>query len=110
MRTKLKYGEVIIKEGVANLERNIESVGGKLYLTAKCLIFEPHRMNIQSGISVIDLSSVECTRNCRTRFLGFLPTFHNSLAVCTKEGKEFRFVLHNREEWAKIINETMNLN
>lgn len=107
MRTTLQNGEAIIKEGAANLQRNIESVGGKLYLTDRRLVFEPHKINIQGGIAEINLSSVECTRNCRTRFLGLVPTFQNSLAVCTKEGKEFRFVLRHREEWAELINATM---
>ena len=32
MNTTLKQGETIVKEGAANLQKNIETVGGKLYL------------------------------------------------------------------------------
>jgi hypothetical protein len=43
MKTTLGDGEMIIKEGTANLQKNIETVGGKLYLTNQRLVFEAHK-------------------------------------------------------------------
>jgi len=73
MKTELKEGETIIKEGLGNLQRGIETVGGKLYLTNRRLIFEAHSFNIQSGTSEIPLSFVQDMRKCWTKLLGFLP-------------------------------------
>ena len=46
MKFELRQGEQIIKEGKANLQREWETVGGKLYLTNQRLIFEAHKLNV----------------------------------------------------------------
>lgn len=48
MKFALRAGERIIREGAANLQKNIETVGGKLYLTNQRLVFES--------------SQIECSR------------------------------------------------
>ena len=103
MVTMLRAGENIVKEGPANLHKNIEAVGGKLILTNQRLIFEGHKFNIQSGVTEIELTTVQSLRACWTLFLGVLPTFPNSLAVYTEQGKEYRFVLFRRHAWAAAI-------
>lgn len=45
MKTELRQGEQIVKEGAANLQKNIETVGGKLCLTNQRLVFEAHKIN-----------------------------------------------------------------
>lgn len=103
MRTELRQGEQIVREGGANLQKNVESVGGRLFLTGQRLIFEAHKINVQGGTTEVSLSNVVSTRACWTRFLGMIPLFPNSLAVFTKDGKEYRFVLFGRHEWAAAI-------
>ena len=103
MKTELRQGEKHIKGGAANLQKNIETVGGKLYLTNQRLVFESHKFNIQSGVTEVELSNIQSAEKCWTKFLGFFPIFPNSLAVYTKQGKEYRFVLFGRGAWAAAI-------
>lgn len=103
MKTPLRPGEQIVKEGAANLQKNMEAVGGKLCLTNQRLVFEAHMLNVQGGTAEVDLSIVQSSRPCWTKFMGFLPLFPNSLAVFTKQGKEYRFVLFGRHAWAAAI-------
>ena len=93
MKTELKQNEQIIKQGAANLQKGIETVGGKLYLTNRRLVFEAHKINIQGGNTEIELPNIHSLEKCWTKFLGFIPMMPNSLAVYTKSGKEYRFVL-----------------
>lgn len=44
---ELRSDESVIKEGAANLQKNIETVGGKLFLTEQRLIFEARKFNVQ---------------------------------------------------------------
>ncbi len=103
MKTELRSGEQVVKEGAANLQRNIEAVGGKLCLTSQRLVFEAHKINVQAGTTEVELSNVQSSRACWTKFLGLIPLFPNSLAVFTKQGKEYRFVLFGRHAWAAAI-------
>ena len=70
MRTELKQDEHIIKQGLANLQKGIETVGGRLYLTNQRLVFEAHTINVQGGTTEIELSNVSTTKKCWTKFLG----------------------------------------
>ncbi len=70
MRTELKQDEHIIKQGLANLQKGIETVGGRLYLTNQRLVFEAHTINVQGGTTEIELSSISTTKKCWTKFLG----------------------------------------
>jgi len=103
MKTQLRRGEQVIKEGAANLQRNIETVGGKLYLTNQRLVFEAHKFNVQRGATELELSTIQLLRPCWTRQWGLFPIFPNSLAVYTKDGEERRFVLVDRSAWARAI-------
>lgn len=103
MNTPLASNERVVKEGPANLQRGPETVGGHLYLTNLRLVFEPHAMNVQKDLEVIDLSAVVRTYPCWTKFLGVFPLANNSLAVVTRGGQEHRFVCFNRKAWADSI-------
>ena len=103
MKTELRQGEQVIKEGPANLQRNIETVGGKLYLTNQRLVFEAHKFNVQQGVTGVELSNIQALRTCWTRLLGLFPIFPNSLAIYTKHGEEYRFVLFERSAWVVAI-------
>jgi len=104
----MKHGEHIIKEGAANLQKNIETVGGKLYLTNQRLFFEAHKFNVQRGTTEIELSDIESTEKFWTKFLGLIPIMPNSLSAYTKQGKEYRFVLFGRQKWAAEIDAQRN--
>ena len=108
MKVELNQNEQIIKKGTANLQRNIESVGGKLYLTNQRLVFKAHKINVQGGSTELELSDIQSSEKCWTKFFGFLPIMPNSLAVYTKKGKEYRFVLFGRGAWAAAIEAQRN--
>ncbi len=103
MKTELRQDEQIVKEGAANLQKNIETVGGKLCLTNQRLVFEAHKLNVQSVTAEVELSDIQSSLPCWTKFLGLIPIFPNSLAVFTKQGKEYRLVLFGRHAWAAAI-------
>lgn len=103
MKTELRPGERLLREGPANLQRGWETVGGKLFLTSERLVFESHAFNVQRGVTEIPVAEVTDARPVWTRFLGLLPLFPNSLAVTTKAGAEHRFVLFDRMGWAEAI-------
>jgi hypothetical protein len=103
MKTALLPGETRIKDGAANLQRGIETVGGSLYLTDRRLIFESHRFNAQTGATIIRLESISGARKCWTRFLNLIPLFPNSIVVSTNEGQEYRLVTFARQAWIDAI-------
>lgn len=103
MNTSLNPEEAILKTGAANLQRGIETVGGRLFLTNHRLIFESHAFNVQRGTTMIPLSDISFITNCWTKFLNLIPLLPNSLAVTTSHGQEHRFVLFGRDIWASAI-------
>ena len=100
--------ENILKEGLANLQKNIESVGGKLSLTEEKLIFKTHQFNVQTGVTEIELSNIQHIDKCFTKFLGIIPLFPNSIAVSTNEST-YRFVVNGRNKWIQSINQARNV-
>jgi hypothetical protein len=56
-----------------------------------------------SGGHVALCAKIQSCEKCWTKFLGFITLFPNSLAVYTKQGEEFRFVLFGRGAWAAAI-------
>lgn len=106
MKTELNREEQVVKQGSANLQKGVETVGGKLYLTNQRLIFEAHKINVQGGTTEIKISDIQSSEKCWTKFLGFIPLAPNSLAIFTKSGKEYRFVLMGRDAWATALDAT----
>ncbi len=103
MGAELRQGEQVIKEGAASLQKNVETVGGRLRLTNQRLLFEVHKFNVQRGVTESELPSIQASRPCWTKVLGLLPLFPNSLSVFTHQGTEYRFVLFGRHTWAAAI-------
>jgi hypothetical protein len=103
MKTPLSPDELQIKDGLANLQRGIEAVGGWLYLTNRRLVFESHSFNIQTGVTEIPLNSITDVRKCWTKFLNLVPVFPNSIAISTKDGREYRLVVFGRQKWIDAI-------
>jgi hypothetical protein len=67
------------------------------------LIFEAHALNIQAGATIIPLATITGIRKCWTRFLNLIPLLPNSVAVSTRDGKEYRFVAFGRQDWIEAI-------
>jgi hypothetical protein len=103
MKIDLRSNEKLVREGGANLQRGVEAVGGRLFLTDQRLFFQSHSFNVQNGATDIPLSEVKGTELRWTKFLGVIPLFPNTLAVLTTSGEEYCFVLYVRKEWAAAI-------
>jgi hypothetical protein len=103
MKTPLLEGEKLKRDGAANLQRGIETVGGWLYLTNLRLIFESHAFNIRTGATIIPLEKITRACTCWTKFLNLIPLFPNSMAVSTDFAKDFRFVVFGRHDWVAAI-------
>lgn len=107
MKIELKPGETLLREGLANLFRGIEAVGGKLFLTDRRLYFQSHAINVQAGATEIPLSDIRGARAEWTRFLG-IPLAPNGLYVDTHSGHEYRFVVYRRRAWMSAIGEQIS--
>ena len=103
MKTPFLPNETSVKDGAASLQRGIETVGGRLYLTNQRLVFESHALNIQTGDTVIPLLTIKGARKCWTKFLNLIPVSPSAIAVSTREGKEYRFVAVGRQAWIDAI-------
>lgn len=100
----LEEGEELIAYGVANLFRGLESVGGKLFLTNKQLVFKSHNINVQTGTTKLTLDRIESIDKRKTMLI-----VENGLLVRTINGHEFKFVVNDRNEWLKVLNESLSL-
>jgi hypothetical protein len=103
MNTRLDRDEDIIMDGMANLQRGWEAVGGHLYLTNRRLIFEAHALNIQSQSTVVPLARIEKAEKCWSKIFGLIPLVPNSMLITTTDDVEFRFVAWGRQEWIDAI-------
>jgi hypothetical protein len=93
-------GEDLVKEGGANHFRNIEAVGGWIYLTDQRLLFRSHSMNVQRHELTIPLGEISEAKPCMT--FGIIP---NGLEIKMIDGKTEKFVVEDRNDWAKKIQE-----
>lgn len=103
MKSRLRARETVLRRGPANLQRHIETVGGRLFLTSQRLICESHAFNIQTGTRAVELADIVSLTPCWTRFLGVLPLLQNSLAISAKQGETYSFVLFGRVAWRRAI-------
>lgn len=103
MKTELRPGEAIVKAGAANLRRNVEMVGGRLYLTSQRLVFESHRINVQTGITALERMSIRSVRPDWTRLFGLVPLLPNALVVTTFRDEEYLFSVFGRQAWTAAI-------
>lgn len=99
---ELTDNESIEIEGPANLFRGIEGVGGKLFLTNKKVIFKSHKINIQKGQTDIDYNDISEIIKRKTAKL-----IDNGIKIKTTEGREFDFVVNERDKWIEELDERM---
>jgi hypothetical protein len=88
----------ILTDVAANLIRGIEAVGGRLLITNHGIRFSPHALNLQKIPLDLPFSDIDSVAKRNT--MGLIP---NGLAVRTKAGVEYRFVVWNRESLIKLI-------
>ncbi|MGB6066297.1 MAG: PH domain-containing protein [Desulfomonilaceae bacterium] len=91
-------GEDLVKEGGANYFRNIEAVGGWIYLTDQRLLFKSHSINVQRHELSIPLEKISEAKPCMT--YGIIP---NGVKIRTSDGNTEKFVVEDRKDWVKNI-------
>ncbi len=91
-------GEDLVKEGGANHFRNVEAVGGWIYLTDQRLLFRSHSINVQRHELSIPLQKITEANPCMT--FGIIP---NGLKIRTIDGNTEKFVVEDRKDWVKKI-------
>jgi hypothetical protein len=92
-------GQPVIYSGGANHYRTHEAAGGYMALTAKRLMFFPHKYNLDSSILYIDTNAIKAARPRRNFWV--VP---NGVTVELKDGHMERFVVYYRDRWVKQIN------
>jgi hypothetical protein len=90
--------EEILADVAANLFRGIEGVGGRMKITSRCVIFEPHSINLQKIPAEILLSDI--VEVAKRNTMGLVP---NGLLIRTKNGVEYKFVVWGRDKLIRII-------
>lgn len=96
----LQESETIIFKKAANLFRGLEAVGGWVTLTDQRLIFEPHRINIQTEPLVLTYKEMIGIEKRNT--LNLVP---NGIKITTESGGEYKFVIWKRTAFIKYVNE-----
>jgi len=98
-------GEQTLLEKLANLFIGFESIGGKLKITNKRVIFESHRVNLVIQKHGLDIEYGEIASVGEKNFLGFIP---NGIVVTTKTGQEYKFVVWGRGRILTTIRSFLN--
>ena len=102
IKPELLENEKIEIEGPANLFRGMEGVGGKIFLTNKKVIFKSHKINIQKGQTDIEYENITEIIARKTAKL-----INNGIRIKMRNGKEFDFVVNEREKWIEKLNEKL---
>ncbi len=102
LRLTLPEGVQIEREGFANLFKGIEAVGGKLFITKQGLMFRAHSFNIQKGSTDIRYQEIVSVHKRKTGGL-----VDNGMRVSTRDGKKYDFVLNERDEWVRKLEEKL---
>jgi hypothetical protein len=85
----------VLTDEMGSLFRGWESVGGRIYVTNRRVIFESHGLNIQRGNTEIPLEEIVEARRRNTLFI-----ISNGMEIETREGRLYRFVVWTR---ARVI-------
>ena len=102
IKPELLENEKIEIEGPANLFRGMEGVGGKIFSTNKKVIFKSHKINIQKGQTDIEYENITEIIARKTAKL-----INNGIRIKMRNGKEFDFVVNEREKWIEKLNEKL---
>lgn len=96
--------EDVVYEGAANLQKKLETVGGRLILFTDRLVFEPHSLNVQKQQISIQLESISKIESGWTKLFGFIPLIPNALII-SDGNQHHRVTVFNRKLWIKRIQE-----
>ena len=91
--------EKILFQSPANHFKDIEGVGGKLYLTNQRLVFKSHKHNIQNLYLSLNLPDIEEAN--QYNILGLIKT---GLSIKTNQQKTQKFVVEKPNAWINQIN------
>lgn len=98
MHFDLKDGEDIMTDIAANLILGIESVGGRMMVTSRRVVFQPGAVNIQRLQREIPMGQILSVTP--HNFLGVIP---NGVKIRLKSGVEYRFVVWGRNRIIDLI-------
>ena len=98
MNTELWPGEQVLADEMGSLFRGWESVGGRIYVTNRRVIFESHGLNLQRGTTEIPLENIVEARRRNTLFI--IP---NGMEIETRDGVRYRFVVWTRARLIDMI-------
>ncbi len=98
MKTELLPGERVLADEMGSLFRGWESVGGRIYVTNRRVIFESHGLNLQRGNTEIPLEEIVEARRRNTLFI--VP---NGMEIETRDGTRYRFVVWTRARLIDMI-------
>ena len=84
----------------ANMIKGFESVGGRLTITDKEVIFKSHKLNIQKGTVTIAMLDILQVGKRNTLFL--VP---NGVKIGVKSGEEYKFVVNHRSKLIDYLND-----
>jgi len=90
--------EQILADVGANMFRGIEAVGGRMKITDRRILFEPHSFNLQPQPADIPLDQVAEVRKRNTLFV--VP---NGILVRLKSGVQYKFVVWGRGRLIALI-------
>jgi len=96
IKPELEENEQIEIEGPANLfTSGFIAVGGKIFLTDKKFIFKSRKKS-QTNIEYENILEIIGRNSAKLR--------DNGIRIKTKDGKEFDFVVNEREKWIENLN------
>lgn len=98
-------GETVHLEAVANLFKGLESVGGRLKISDRRILFQSHSLNIQTGITEIMLDQITLIKTRNTA--GIIP---NGVLIETRDGKQYKLVVWKRKKIVNLVNGLLHKN
>lgn len=99
MTIALYANEVVTKAGNAQYLNIDNQVKGKLILTNQRIYFKQLADTV-NGLNIeIEPKEIRELMYFKTRMI-----FQNGLSLITKEGKELKFIVKDRDSWSQMIN------
>lgn len=99
MTIELYANEVVTKAGNAQYVNPDQQVKGKLILTNQRIYFKPLTKKKNGFNLEIEPKDIKELMYFKTRIF-----LQNGLNLITKEGKELKFIVKNRDSWSQMIN------
>ena len=98
MKITMKPNEQVVKAGDSIFLNNGNTVSGKLILTTQRIFFKAQPNGSQHEDLEIDPKNIRDVMLFKDRMF-----FPQGLSIVTKDDRENKFRIKNREEWSKMI-------